>query len=409
MSFPAQRRKPRDSTKAPRLDPPGRGPGRRAQPGRPSVKPTPMTPGTDDNRRRRFQRPENPDRPFGRKAPAPATGPKLGKFWNPFEVPFVPTWYDAPGWWYAVRNPNHPGNPTLPDPGYWALKHGLNKPELYYSPSYWDGRNRGYVSSTNAFGSAGTGPGTGLISGQSISVHPSGYPGVLTGTGTNFGWWIKNETLNRYAQQAAFIKRSTLQQPNFRQSLMEQVGPVNVWVPPPWFPPVGEPVEQGEPSAPPKVPPMATLVGAQAKAHSPGLELNVDGKRRRFNDPHSRKPPGKGRKEAKSLAAGPLEFFRNVLGGWSEFNDTVSAFHDALPEQYQAKSYFRGRPVKPSWKKQWNAVYQHFDKVKIPDAFRNLIRDQSLDIVQGKLSKFKHPAIDTQRQPRISRTALRGW
>lgn len=406
MSFPAQRRKPRDSGKAPRLDTPGRGPGRRAQPGRPSVKPTPLTPGSDDNRRRRLQRPGKPGVSFGNKARAPSVGPKLGRFFDPFKVkiPMLPSVYDLPGFWQAVRNPRHPGVPILPTPARWRFVNGLNRPEIWYSPSYWDDRNRGYFASTQAYRGAGVGEGTGTIAGQAITPNIGAFPGNMKFTGPDVGWWIKNETLNRYAQFGNFRKYAVDQFPDYRQQLVSAYGAPVIWIPPIEFPPLPNIEEGGEPSSPP---PFDVGVGGVADGSTapfvaPALEI-APGVTNTVDRPHIRRPPGKGTKERKGVLGGSLDSLRRVLGGWSEFNDVVSALHDALPDQYKAKSFFRGKQIEPSWKKQWNAVYQHFDKIDLNKALANLAKDHLQDEVIGRLSKFKTP-FKSGSQPPIGRT-----
>lgn len=419
-SYPGLRRLPR-TAKAPRPDTPGRSPSRvprRWKPLKPLAPPAPpRVPG------------KVPRIPMGVRriwGPPVETGPFAGGKLGP-SSPGIRFPGSAGTWgavfmmapfayqqFYTPKNPRWKGIPNLPDPGYWALKHGYNDPVKYYSPSYWGGPE--YLS-TNAYGSTGTGPGTGLISGQSVSILAP-VPGTYSGTGTNLGWWVKNDTLARYAQTAAFIKRATLQNPNYAEQLRMQLGPDYMPIPSrPGVPSLPDVMVRGEPGIGDPVygDPLASVYpdtalslksvpsaygapSAAAPPVFPSLTMQPGHKPAWSPAPHVRKPPGKGEHEAKGKTrptdgVHALNAMRKVLGSWSEFNDAVKSMHDALPERYQAHSYYKGKPIAPSWEKQWKAVTRNLNKVDLDKALTNQIADHTRDKVRGKMSKAAAKAL----------------
>lgn len=389
--YPGLRRKPAEGDSPRRRGPDTRGtPGRRPQPPRRRINERELTPGADPIRRRRALERVNKTAPFGRKVAKFATG------FDRLYDSAVPKWKGLPwqiaieqglDWWHYFRNPVHPGVPNLPDPGRWALKHGLNSPEAYYASGYWNANNRGIYASNMAYGSTGTGPGTGLIAGQSVTVTGPA-PGQLIGTGTNFGWWILHQApLNRYAQYAAFIKRSTVQNPDYRTQLMEQLGPVHLVIPPNVpFPPA--PYITGQPGIKPTVEPWTNPFGAQPFDRlKPGISYEIGQGWNLRPRAHARRRPPRRTKEAKTKLAKFAQFIGNVLGGWTEANDFMTALHKALPEELQVKKYYKGKRIKPGWKDVWNTVYQHFDKINWKKAAYEVGMNQLEDYIIGKMSK----------------------
>lgn len=389
--YPGLRRKAAQGDSPRRRGPDTRGtPGRRPQPPGRRIQEREITPGADPFRRRRLEERARSEAPFGRKLTKFATGfdrlydaaipSRRGLGWQLVLDQTL-------DWWHYFRNPVHPGVPNLPDPGRWALKHGLNSPEAFYAVGYWNANNRGLYGSTSAYGSSGSGPGTGLIAGQAITPN-SPAPGFLVGTGTNYGWWILHRApLNRYAQYAAFIKRSTVQNPDYRTQLMQQLGPVNLLIPP-QVPMPAAPYETGQPGVKPSTKPYENPFGAQPFDRlKPGIAYEIGKGWDRAPRAHHRRRPPRRTKEVKTKLAKFAELIGNVLGGWTEANDFMNALHKALPDELQVKTYYRGQRVKPGWKDVWNAVYQHFDKIDWKKAAYEVGMNQLEDMLIGKLSQ----------------------
>lgn len=389
---------------------------------------------------RRTSPPRVPPSPVPGARPVPKAVPRMPGvgFWGPALIlaPFLIQQV------IPVKNLRWRGTPNLPDPGRWALKHGINEPVKFYAPNYWGGPE---YWSTNAYGSTGEGPGTGLISGQSISVGGP-VPGTYTGTGTNIGWWVKHDTLNRYAQVAAFIKRSTVQNPDYRQSLRDQLGPDMIPAPiGPYAPPLPDLVIEGEPALDPAPsvkpdslqgirqrfglepgtafdlapdlwpePWRATRPGDPSPwrpSPEPGWSFTPGGPPKRTPPYHASRPGPRGsrkrQKERKGKADKALWSAMNAFGGLTEFNDLVSSAHKALPPKYRAHSYYDGKPIKPGWQKQWQAVYQHWDKIRLDEFIKNVAENHLEDYAIGKANKTIENALPWRPDSVSKRAAAR--
>lgn len=438
-SYPAVRRRgsPRSGTVP---DNRGAGPGRRPV-ARPSVAPRPLSEGTDLERgARQFRRVARIAVRFGRKVP------EIERIIRPL-IPaarVLDTVITAVNLIDGVTGggtaPRVPPNVLSRAVG---LIHGPNPASPYYgapvNPQYASGSLR--FSTTTFFQNGASGPGTGLIGGQVIYAPVAHMPSDWAGRA--FGIWIQGKsgynanyaTFKAYGSTAALLAEGAIP---FRQVVAQGLWPDRVGMQPeadyhpnyfpgagqvPWaFPPgqssavnpsvspeVAEALRGLAPEAlqnvdleplglpplvvtPPYVAPnelplMAPAIVASAsirpgaaptagRANAPGRNPNV----------HVRQKPGPGVKERKGKMRTAADLAGDVLGGFSEFGDLVDSFYDALPKQYKAKSYYKGKRIRPSWKKRWNALYQNFDKVDMNEALNNVVKNEVQDQLIGRAS-----------------------
>lgn len=130
--------------------------------------------------------------------------------------------------------------------------------------------------------------------------------------------------------------------------------------------------------------------GRSRPSQRPGRPAPQPGKAPVIENPtHIRKPPGKGVKERKPDPKGNIfqRALGDALGAFSEVNDAIEVLHDALPDEYKAKSFYRGRAIQPSWDKMWAAVYQHINEVDMSRAIPGLVRNHYQDKLVGILSR----------------------
>lgn len=307
----------------------------------------------------------------------------------------------------------------------WKLWHGPNVPRAaYYGAAY----DSGICWSTNAYivGSVPGGVGTGVIAGQSIATQFNMQSPPVIASANPFqthrmGIWYWANSINRGAQQIGFYAPTTqldaYQHPSemlnsfgFREApvilaqpivdpsspyagilsaLGDVLAPGNIPVPSypvaPSVKPLTDPfvfpghVDQGQPATDPATEPVGDTYWPPAVPTDPGG--------------HTSAPPGKNTKEKKLKArglAGQLaklhKSIGDIVGGFSEFGDVMDAAHDALPEKYQAKSWYKGKRIPPGWKKKWDAVYQHWDKVNVVTFIANLLKNNLQDRVIGEIN-----------------------
>lgn len=259
--------------------------------------------------------------------------------------------------------------------------------------------------------------GEGRIDGQAI-VNVGVGAAVPANINTYSLWRESSEFAGRWAQSHAYRRLTAdnpLGQPIMQPATMEGFPPDLAWVPsgfPHAFPPLSAPV--GAPAVPPAlVPIIAPLIPSPIR---PDRGYDVDVEPRPISPPshsripadgkelerkpdgstvtkpvtqHSLRPPRSGERERKGKAKGVTAFrvIGGAFGALTEVNDAIGALHKALPPKYRARSFHKGRPVKPSWRKQWAAVYQNYDKIDLNTALVELIKNQIEDKIIGKLAK----------------------
>lgn len=91
-------------------------------------------------------------------------------------------------------------------------------------------------------------------------------------------------------------------------------------------------------------------------------------------------PPGRGVKERKAalVIGGTLS---KIVSGLTETNDAVKAIWDALPKEYRSKG-------KLNIQDRLRDLYNHWDKVDLPQAVANLIQEQLQDAFYGKAGQL---------------------
>jgi len=276
----------------------------------------------------------------------------------------------------AYTNKRYRTPPDLINPERWRVRHGYNDPVSYYPVGYWGGVE---TYSGNRYLQVGKeGPGTGVIWGQSIT--PLALP--YTGTGTYVGFWVKEATLGRHAQLICLEKLATPALVPMAKAYLDIFGPQVGWMPVgPTVPPLEVPPIIG-----PMPEPVTDIAGQSAPSGNTGISLSP-GQAAKMPPPYRPSRPGRGTKERKPKMDRALKAGLDVLGGWSEFNDLVSSLYYALPKEYQTPSFHNGKPVTPSWRKQWRAVYKNFAHVDIAKAFANYAKSQTADMVIGRFNK----------------------
>lgn len=109
-------------------------------------------------------------------------------------------------------------------------------------------------------------------------------------------------------------------------------------------------------------------------------------------DDHRSKPPGPGDKERKVIA----NVRNGSLVGWligtvTESIDFIEAVHKALPKDvrmhWRKDAKGKWRPVKPAVDVMLADLYQHFDKLDLNEALKNVLIEQLQDAAVGKLGK----------------------
>lgn len=108
---------------------------------------------------------------------------------------------------------------------------------------------------------------------------------------------------------------------------------------------------------------------------------------------HQRKPPGKGTKERKSGPLAVLTKIGNAFGKATELNDAISVAWDALPPDKKKWSFYKGKPIRPSWKKQWKQVYEHWPDIDVEKFALGLVENHIEDEVIGRLSGGANKAV----------------
>lgn len=327
------------------------------------------------------------------------------------------------------KNPfyiKHPDFTKIPNGAKrWKLWHGPNAPRSkYYGGAYVDG----IAWSPNAYivGTTPGGPGTGVIAGQSVPKNfnmqsPPVIASVNPFQTHRMGIWYWANSVNRGAQLIGFYAPTgelpAYQHPSelldafgFRQApmnwspsiarpdldttgLVSRLGDLLApgQIPVPSYPlspaingltdPFVYPghVDEGQPAPKPQAEPVGDTYWPPAVPTDPGG--------------HTSSPPPKKTKERKVKAkglAGQLarlhKSIGDIVGGFSEFGDVMDAAHDALPDKYKAKSYYKGKAIPPGWKKKWDAVYQHWDKVNVVSFLANLLKNNLQDRVIGTIN-----------------------
>lgn len=315
--------------------------------------------------------------------------------------------------------------PTFPpaDKNRWHMAQGFN-PLYVYGAAALAAYNQGMVWSNAAYfnpsaadNPAYWSPGHGIIKGQAIPVGAPYVEGVSysSGTASTISLWYWSGS--RGAQAQNWHKDIGIAPVSVDKQMAERIGFPFQWNP---FPaPAASPLAPGIAALPLAVPPGAApvpstpLTPAQsrrigANPYRPGYESvpgpvlepevvpapSVDPRPGRQPSPgqapgprrdgHKRAPPPKGTKERKGRARAIQGFVGNVLGGLSEFGDLMDAAYDALPKDAKAHSYYKGKAIKPSWKKRWDAVYQNWDKVDLNQFFKNALLNDAQDEVIGR-------------------------
>lgn len=148
----------------------------------------------------------------------------------------------------------------------------------------------------------------------------------------------------------------------------------------PWFPitvpplaPMPSPIPR-----PPFIPQMPNpeAVSPPVGNYPPGQEPGSRPRPRKRLNP---RPPGRGVKERKLKGtAQQRKFLGWLLSGASEANDLLDALHDALPKEFQGRDH-------PASK--WEALYKHWDKVDMSEAFTNIWNNQATDKYYGEAFK----------------------
>lgn len=182
--------------------------------------------------------------------------------------------------------------------------------------------------------------------------------------------------------------------------------PVEEWEDFPEFPPVGLPAPVPVPVLPPQphlpivpwlpisVPPLAPMpVPIPRPKFIPPPANPEDPSEARKRNPRYRpnekpapaasprpRPPGRRVKERKLRASkGWVNRVSKLLGllssGYSEAGDLVDALHDALPKKYQGRDHPMAK---------LEALYEHWDKVDMNEAFTNIWKNVVSDRYQGK-------------------------
>lgn len=102
--------------------------------------------------------------------------------------------------------------------------------------------------------------------------------------------------------------------------------------------------------------------------------------------PHRRDKPGPRRKEVKGKAAIVLETLQKAIGSASEIDDIMEAAWDALPKHRKHWSFYKGKPIKPNWKKMWADVYLGAPEMDVDAFVKNLVEANLQDEVIGRAS-----------------------
>jgi len=103
--------------------------------------------------------------------------------------------------------------------------------------------------------------------------------------------------------------------------------------------------------------------------------------------PHVRRPPGRYENEKKSRVRATVAVYLMARNTLSEVNDAVSAVYAALPKSLQSKS---------QWSMQQKLVHltKHWDEVDPVAAYENLVKNQIIDMLVGRVHKRKSEFID---------------
>jgi len=116
--------------------------------------------------------------------------------------------------------------------------------------------------------------------------------------------------------------------------------------------------------------------------------------------PTPREPPGPGEKERKvQVKVGGAA--AKIINFATESLDLINALYDALPYEFRPGYYkLHGKGGKVFYKKRWNAsqwqrmkaLYEHWDKVNVPDALKNVLWNDLMDRAFGKWGQLSRKA-----------------
>lgn len=143
----------------------------------------------------------------------------------------------------------------------------------------------------------------------------------------------------------------------------------------------------GEPSWSPLGRPSARARAGTRANRYPTIVATPGGLSRLPGTVHKLTPPKKGTKERKGTLRAIAAGLGDIFGAATEGMDLIKAAHEALPEIYQAESWYNGQRITPSIKKQAVAVYRFYDKVDLDQFAKNVFLDSKEDALIGKLAK----------------------
>lgn len=349
---------------------------------------------------------------------------------------FYEAYKDNPQWLQAPANDLSVGR------GYWYMARGPHR-SIYganYAPwnptvrrnrtAYWD---RGGKIAAQAIGEI-----------YRLPLHPP--PAYHTDT---MSWWMKNidgASVTRYAQFAVWYRFSAQVGigPDTAQNQLNAVFPPTIptpaWHMDPWtapeYPGLGQevapyndpasmpeglprkhpsvrtknalrpyqpapvrriavepaPASRPLPWTPPSHMPGPAPITVSPPRVQPGQPLKPNPRPSRPAQPaHRQKPPRKREKEKKGKARAALQVIGDAFGAATEFNDILSAAHEALPDRCKQKNFIRGQSVQVSWDQQWREVYRcagHMDIGKfLTEYAKGQIQDEVIGRISGGASK----------------------
>lgn len=395
-------------------------------------RPQPGRPRKDNRKTRRSRtspyRPVPPEKrpplPGKPRAPAPGTGGRrqFGRKKFKLGIPKRPiSPWDVGDFFYRRYFEPYPTEPR-PDDAILAdyyVKHGPNK----YPHPYDDNPPSRWATSYSPNG-AKLGPQTAVISGQARSYQWADFADAVPYP--RIGWWIKSETSGAYASYVSLHRvqnNPALASKSYpMKALWDGIvlpSPAPLRGPEPQPPPYRRPLPQQQPG--PKPPPTRAPSFANpmpgfsygqppATATLPGtrplpwpLAPNAGSVTQALGQPprsgpvaHNPKPPRSGEKEKKGALARFAWALMNYFGTFTEGLDLIDSANKALPPQYRARSFYQGKPIKPSAKKQAEAVWKYADKIDMNEFAKNVFLNHIEDEVLGRLGKAASKVLGEQ-------------
>lgn len=148
---------------------------------------------------------------------------------------------------------------------------------------------------------------------------------------------------------------------------------------------------RNRPGTPRETGPAPRPRGNKDPARRPTLEIRPDGKVRRSQAPHTRRPPRKNEKEKKVRGLIQQGSFLDIaLGTITEGADLLYAIYDALPDEakYGTKNGWTSRVIRrPPPQEAIIRIYENLDKLDVSAAAENYLTNWFEDQLIGRANK----------------------